>query len=612
MPWMCARIEDMFEWDWVDELDGNATADRLAASRTAVLAAEAEQLVLATHWADLHAGDYVTATLALLPGELPGDLPDDLSRKPTAAEAARIGGRQRVLRELADGCPDLQEYAGAELAALLGMSTAAGDALVRDALAVRHRHPLLWTEVCAGTARVWLARLVARKCVGAALDKAHAEWVDAQTTPYLMTLPTRRFLDLVEAKIIEADPTAAEERARARALARFVRAGATDEFGLRTLVARASAGDVTYLVAVLDRIAGILAEGGDDRGIDVLRAEALRILGNPARALALLTQATLDAGDPRIEPADELREEALFPGGDAGGVRDATGRPLPGSVWNRDDLVDIDLADTPLAELAASLAAGGASGLPGGVVLGGEHAGLLGGTVRSCADEAGRAAGSLPGAEEAGGPALLRALMTALDEFDATVFDPVTVLHVHLSDAALTARTGVTRIEELGPVVLSEVRDWLTHPMSPENIGTRIVLRPVLDATRVRPVDAYEFPDTMSELATVRAVYEAFPYGTLRARACDNDHAVPYQHGHSGARPRPRGQTNLDNNAKLARFHHRLKTNGGWHLHHDEPGVYWWRTPHGHWLRVDPTGTHHHGRDPALDTRWLDAVTPAA
>ena len=61
----------------------------------------------------------------------------------------------------------------------------------------------------------------------------------------------------------------------------------------------------------------------------------------------------------------------------------------------------------------------------------------------------------------------------------------------------------------------------------------------------------------------------------------------------------------MENLAKLGRFHHRLKTNGGWTLRHTEPGVYWWRIPAGHWFRVDQNGTHHHGRDATLDRRWL-------
>src|SRR5436305_8094599 len=110
----------MFEWQWVDDLDGVATADRLVASQKALLAAEAEQLVLATHWADLHAGDFVTARVAMLPGE------DDIALRLVPGK----DGTQRLLRAAADGCPDLEEYAGAELAALIGTSTAAGNALI--------------------------------------------------------------------------------------------------------------------------------------------------------------------------------------------------------------------------------------------------------------------------------------------------------------------------------------------------------------------------------------------------------------------------------------------------------------------------------------------------
>jgi hypothetical protein len=168
----------------------------------------------------------------------------------------------------------------------------------------------------------------------------------------------------------------------------------------------------------------------------------------------------------------------------------------------------------------------------------------------------------------------------------------------------------VVRVEGIGPVVLGQVRDWLTHPMCPEQIRQQVRLRPVLDAAAVHPVDAYEFPDPMSELATVRTPYEVFPYGTLASRACENDHAKPFRRGRaSGAAPP--GQTRLDNNAKLGKRHHRIKTFGGWHLYHPEPGVYLWRTKHGHWLRVDAGGTHHLGRNTTLDATYLEHTAAA-
>jgi hypothetical protein len=132
--------------------------------------------------------------------------------------------------------------------------------------------------------------------------------VDAQTTGYAMSLSWSRFETLVAARIVEADPAAAEERRRAAALARFVRTGQSSEYGLKTVVARASAGDVVFFVAMVDRIAGVLAERGDDDPVDVRRSKAIGILATPARALRLLMDAARQdddstAGDPDPDPA---------------------------------------------------------------------------------------------------------------------------------------------------------------------------------------------------------------------------------------------------------------------------------------------------------------------
>ena len=162
--------------------------------------------------------------------------------------------------------------------------------------------------------RVWLAARAGRLCTSAQLTQEQAHWVDEETTPYVETLPPGRYLNLVRAKIIAADPAAAAERAKAAELARFVRAGQTDENGLRTLVARARAGDVTVLVAVIDRIAAILSDRGDTDPVDVRRATALRVLANPAEALELLASAALQHLDDS-QPADE-----------ADGCDEATGR----------------------------------------------------------------------------------------------------------------------------------------------------------------------------------------------------------------------------------------------------------------------------------------------
>src|SRR5829696_4531864 len=114
------------------------------------------------------------------------------------------------------------------------------------------------------------------------LSADQARFVDAATTPYIDTLPWATFVTLVEAKIIEA-ATAAE-------LARFVSTGQSNQHGLKTLIARAHAGDVIFFVAICDRIAQLLHAEGDTDPVDVRRSKAIGILANPARALALLAK----------------------------------------------------------------------------------------------------------------------------------------------------------------------------------------------------------------------------------------------------------------------------------------------------------------------------------
>jgi hypothetical protein len=163
----------------------------------------------------------------------------------------------------------------------------------------------------------------------------------------------------------------------------------------------------------------------------------------------------------------------------------------------------------------------------------------------------------------------------------------------------------VARIEQVGPMLLEALRRWLGEGTAPH----RIELKPVLDYLTVVPVDRYEIPRPMRDLVEVRDPFEVFPYGTTPSRSCDKDHRRAFVHGSEDEKP-PEGQTSLDNLHPLGRKHHRLKTHGGWRVHHPEPGVRWWRSPHGHWWRVDDKGTHVHGRDPLMDLQLGIAVAP--
>ncbi len=247
----------------VEDLDGQGLADALVANHATLLTAEARELVLAAAWADLH---------------------------PTQALAPRpvLPGMERPRRFGGHGTPEAGEFAAAELAVLTGRSLTSASTLIADALDLRHRHPQLWAGLQAGQVRAWQARKIAARTRATGLTLTQATYVDHAATPYLGSLSWGRFLDLLEARIITADPTAAEARRTEAELDRFVTTGQSNDHGLKTLIAKATAGEIIYLVAVIDRIAEILLTHGDTSPVGVRRSKALGLLARPHQALTLL------------------------------------------------------------------------------------------------------------------------------------------------------------------------------------------------------------------------------------------------------------------------------------------------------------------------------------
>ncbi|HEY0904538.1 MAG TPA: hypothetical protein VGE14_11670 [Marmoricola sp.] len=151
------------------------------------------------------------------------------------------------------------------------------------------------------------------------------------------------------------------------------------------------------------------------------------------------------------------------------------------------------------------------------------------------------------------------------------------VVHVHLHESALH-RWGVARIEELGPLLLDQVRRLLGH--------AHVELKPVIDLHDRTRVNAYEHPEAIKERVHLRTIGEVFPHATRVSRSVDIDHPAEYdEHG-------PPGQTGDDNAAPLSRTHHRAKTHLGYRVRQLGPASYLWTTPHGLHRHVDDQGTH--------------------
>jgi hypothetical protein len=231
-----------------------ATADR----------AEARLLEVAAHFADLH--------------------PVPAGRRPGVVI---LPGMENVFVCGGEGCPEVAEFAPAELGAALGMSTGAATGLLEDALALRHRLPRIWVRVLSGEVQAWRARRVAQATQR--LGRVAAGLVDARVAGTVETVTPYRLERIVAAAVLDADPALARADADAAAAERGVWVAQSDLHGTKTMVVKAAAGDVIRLDARTDQIADVLAALGDTDTKDARRAKAIGWLADPQAALDLIT-----------------------------------------------------------------------------------------------------------------------------------------------------------------------------------------------------------------------------------------------------------------------------------------------------------------------------------
>jgi hypothetical protein len=248
--------------------------------------AEVRDLEVLAQWAVIHSAD-------------PTEGPD-------GAQARRLGD---VLVHLGgEGTPGVQDFCLGEVALARGTGVTATSNALADVLDLQHRLPLTWAVVHSGEAEVFIARRVAK--LSRHLPAARAGVVDAAVARIIAHEAGGRVLAVAEAKIIEADPALHDERVESEKARRYVGSGRTDEFGLRTVIARIAAGDAVWVEATVQRVADILSPGHPDAGADELRAIAFGHLARPAELLQLLVEHTDDAL-PGTEP--EASRATAFP-----------------------------------------------------------------------------------------------------------------------------------------------------------------------------------------------------------------------------------------------------------------------------------------------------------
>ena len=250
----------MFDVD-LAAADGHATLDAAVEARAVSDAADVRLLSAAARWADLH-------------GEVE-----------TLESGAALPGLERLVQLGGDGTPEVAEFAAAELAAVLGMSTWAGQRLVADALDLRHRLPRLWGRVVAGEVRPWIARQVAERSRSLSVEAVAV--VDRKAARYGNRLTGSRLQGVIDAAVLAADPDQAQADAEAAERGQGVWVNPSTDAGTRDVFIRTDAASAIWFDAAIDRIADGLGLLGDESSKDTRRGRAVGVLARPQQTLDL-------------------------------------------------------------------------------------------------------------------------------------------------------------------------------------------------------------------------------------------------------------------------------------------------------------------------------------
>ena len=291
-----------------------AMITRLRGSRATEVAAQVDQFVLATEWADAHPDTFErTGGGACIHGCPSTGGPDD-SPWDAAEQGDFGGGCVRGCVSDAEGfgdpfIPATRWDAAASFATALGHTTQWGSLFIRDALIVRHRLPLLWQRVIAGEVEPWRARRIAQAVIGRPRDVS--DWLDGRVTPVAHQVGSVGLDRLVDEALLRLYPEQREADQLAALDARFARLdpGSINHTGLADMAIRGDWKDLADFDDALARVAAALAvrdasEGLPADSLDVRRSRAVGVLADPAQALALLAQS---GADTRPTPAKQVQ-----------------------------------------------------------------------------------------------------------------------------------------------------------------------------------------------------------------------------------------------------------------------------------------------------------------
>nr|WP_269449866.1 HNH endonuclease signature motif containing protein [Auraticoccus cholistanensis] len=198
-----------------------------------------------------------------------------------------------------EGTPAVDASCVAELAAALHCSTDAGQALLGQALELRHRLPRLWAQVHRGVVPAWQARRVAARTIP--LSRDAAEFVDAQVAAVVGRIGPTQLDRLITAAILRFMPEEAERQRLAAADGRRfdIHHDTTGhQHGLAEVTGWLDLPDALDLDAAVTDGAQALADAGCQASLDVRRSMAVGELARRQPALDLTTSSDSEPATP--------------------------------------------------------------------------------------------------------------------------------------------------------------------------------------------------------------------------------------------------------------------------------------------------------------------------
>ena len=398
-----------------------------------------------------------------------------------------------------------------------------------------------------------------------------------------------RFLDVLDAALLRVDEATYQARAEAAAGQRDVRSYC-GRYGLRTLVARAEAGEVAAFEALIDLVAACLAAEGDGDPVGVRRSKALGVIAHQARLRDLLARHADQPDEPhhpedlvaahQDDPSDPWAADDLPPAGwrtarhgnyhqpglhDLDDLDDCWASqvedPDPGSEEEPLDQESVDSTDREWAGHTdtASSDSDAADRDDSGNDSDGEPA------PTAPASQPAKPPVPIPaafdrnsaGRDHRGGCTACGSTfdLRPYSKTELTASRTKVIVHVHVTDQTLIDQHGVLRTED-GPITLDQFRRWLT------DADPSISIRPVLDPAAVAAVDSYEIPLAIREAVHTRQPGSIWPFSPTTEIAVggrlDLDHTIAYRENG------PPGQTAVDKLGPVARCEHQPRTHGGW------------------------------------------------